>query len=41
MSEFDVFLTEIIIRYFKNKALEKLDNGKAFNIMTTAQFFAT
>ena len=34
-------LTEIIICYFNNKALEKWANGKALNIMTSAQFFAT
>ena len=37
---FIVFLTEIIIAYFNNKVLEKWANGKAYRIMTSAQFFA-
>ena len=41
MSTFNVSLTEIIICYFKNKVQEKWANGKAFNIMTSAQCFAT
>ena len=35
------FLTEIIICYYNNKALEKWAYGKAFNIMTSVQVFAT
>ena len=35
------FLTEIIICYFNNKALKEWANGKDFNIVTSAQFFAT
>ena len=35
------FLKEIIICYYNNKALEKWAYGKAFNIMTSVQVFAT
>ena len=41
MSLFNLFLTEIIICYFNNKALEKWANGKAFNFLTSDKFFAT
>ena len=34
------FLTEIIISYFNNKVFEKWASGKAYHIMTSAQFFA-
>ena len=41
-SVFNVFLTEVIIYCsFNNKTLQKRTNGKAFNIMASAQFFAT
>ena len=40
-SVFNVFLTEVIICSFNNKTLQKWTNGKAFNIMASAQFFAT
>ena len=43
-SIFNVFLTEVIICSFNNNTLQKLQNwanGKAFNIMASAQFFAT
>ena len=33
------FLTEIIISSFNNNMLQKWANGKAFNIMASAQFF--
>ena len=39
-SIFNVFLTEVIICSFNNTLL-KCTNGKAFNIMASAQFFAT
>ena len=39
-SIFNVFLTEVIICSFNN-TLPKCTNGKAFNIMASAQFFAT
>ena len=35
------FLTEVIICSFNNNTLQKWTNGKAFNIMASAQFFAT
>ena len=35
------FLTETIICYYNNKAPEKWAYGKAFNIMTSVQVFAT
>ena len=38
---FNVFLTEVIICSFKNNSLQKWNNVKAFNIMASAQFFAT
>ena len=37
----NVFLTEVIICSFNNNVLQKWTNGKAFNIMAIAQFFAT
>ena len=40
-SLFNVFLTEVIICSFNNNTLQKWTNGKAFNIMASAQFFAT
>ena len=40
-SIFNVFLREVIICSFNNNTLEKWANGKAFNIMASAQFFAT
>ena len=40
-SIFNVFLTEVIICSFNNNTLQKWTNGKAFNIMASAQFFAT
>ena len=46
-SIFNVFLTEVIICFFNNNTLQKwtMDNewtnGKAFNIIASAQFFAT
>ena len=40
-SIFSVFLTEVIICSFNNNTLQKWTNGKAFNIMASAQFFAT
>ena len=40
-SVFNVFLTEVIICSFNNNTLQKWTNGKAFNIMASAQFFAT
>ena len=40
-SVFNVFLTEVIICSFNNNTLQKWNNGKAFNIMASAQFFAT
>ena len=40
-SVLNVFLTEVIICSFNNNTLEKRTNGKAFNIMASAQFFAT
>ena len=40
-SVFNVFLTEVIICSFNNNMLQKWNNGKAFNIMASAQFFAT
>ena len=38
---FNVFLTEVIIYSFNNNTLQKWTNGKAFNIMASAQFFTT
>ena len=39
---FNVFLTEVIIFCsFNNNTLQKWTNGKAFNIMASAQFFTT
>ena len=40
-SLFNVFLTEVIICSFNNNTLQKWTNGKAFNIMASAQFFTT
>ena len=40
-SFFNVFLREVIICSFNNNTLQKWTNGKAFNIMASAQFFAT
>ena len=40
-SVFYVFLTEVIICSFNNNTLQKWTSGKAFNIMASAQFFAT
>ena len=40
-SVFNVFLTEVIICSFNNNTLQKWNNSKAFNIMASAQFFAT
>ena len=40
-SIFNIFLTEVIICSFNNNTLQKWTNGKAFNIMASAQFFAT
>ena len=40
-SVFNVFLTEVIICSYNNNTLQKWTNGKAFNIMASAQFFAT
>ena len=40
-SVFNVYLTEVIICSFNNNTLQKWTNGKAFNIMASAQFFAT
>ena len=40
-SVFNVFLTEVIVCSFNNNTLQKWTNGKAFNIMASAQFFAT
>ena len=40
-SVFNVFLTEVIICSFNNNTLKKWTNGKAFNFMASAQFFAT
>ena len=40
----NVFLglfSEVIICSFNNNVLQKWTNGKAFNIMPSAQFFAT
>ena len=37
-SIFNVFLTEVIICSFNNNTLQKWTNGKAFNIMASAQF---
>ena len=39
-SFFNIFLTEVIICSFNNNLLQKWTNGKAFNIMASAQFFA-
>ena len=39
-SIFNVFLTEVIICSFNNNTLQNWTNGKAFNIMASAQFFA-
>ena len=39
-SVFNVFLTEVICS-FNNNMPQKWTNGKAFNIMASAQFFAT
>ena len=36
-----IFLTEIMICSFNNNMLEKLANGKAFNITASAQLFTT
>ena len=41
ISLFNVFLTEVIICSFNNNTLQKWTSGKAFNIMASAQFFAT
>ena len=38
---FNVFLTEVIICSFNDNTLQKWTNGKAFNMMASAQFFAT
>ena len=38
-SFFNVFLTEVIICSFNNNTFQKWTNGKAFNIMASAQFF--
>ena len=38
---FKVFLTGVIICSFNNNTLQKWTNGKAFNIIASAQFFAT
>ena len=38
---FNVFLTEVIICSFNNNMLKKWTNSKVFNIMASAQFFAT
>ena len=35
------FLTEVIICSFNNNTLQKWTNGKAFNIIASAQFFTT
>ena len=35
------FLAEVIICSYNNNALQKWTNGKAFNIMASAQFFTT
>ena len=40
-SIFNIFLTEVIICSSNNNTLQKWTNGKAFNIMASAQFFAT
>ena len=40
-SIFSVFLTEVLICSFNNNTLQKWTNGKAFNIMASAQFFTT
>ena len=37
-SVFNIFLTEVIICSFNNNTLQKWTNGKAFNIMASAQF---
>ena len=37
----NVFQTEVIICSFNNNTLQNWTNGKAFNIMASAQFFAT
>ena len=39
-SVFDVFPAEVIICSFNNNMLQKWTNGKAFNIIASAQFFA-
>ena len=40
-SFFNIFLTEVIICSFNNNTLQKWTNGKAFNIMASAQIFTT
>ena len=40
-SVFNIFLTEVIICSFKNNTLQKWTNGKALNIMASAEVFAT
>ena len=40
-SVFNVFLTEVITCSFNNNTLQKWTNGKAFNIMASAQVFVT
>ena len=40
-SAFNIFLTEVIICSFNNNKLQKWTNSKDFNIMASAQFFAT
>ena len=40
-SVFNVFLTEVIICSFNDNTLKKRANSKAFNILASAQFFAT
>ena len=40
-SIFNVFITEVIICSFNNNTLKKWTNGKAYNIMASAQFFET
>ena len=37
----NVFLKEVIICSLNNNTLQKWTNGKAFNIITSAQVFAT
>ena len=40
-SALNIFLTEVIICSLNNDTLQKWTNGKAVNIMASAQFFAT